>query len=117
MDVAATPALGLWVSSPCFSALPGGDNNGGVLVQAFGHGRRVISGRVPHGFDEFSQARDSSLAGEHAEGVAARQSRPLAVGVPSGHLLPATRSVRVGVVRPDVGWLAQVRVSASLNNI
>ena len=99
-----------------FSALPGGDNNGRAPVQAFGHGHSAISGGVPHGFDEFSLARDSSLAGEHGEGVAARQSRPLAAGVPSGYHLPATRSVRVGVVRSDVGWLAQVRVSASLNN-
>ena len=94
-----------------FSALPGGDNNGRALVQAFGHGHSVISGGVPHGFDEFSLARDSSLAGEHGEGVAARQSRPWQSGCPPGAIcLPRGPSVSVWLDPTPGGWRKFVSV-------
>jgi len=94
-----------------FSALPGGDNGGRAPVQAFGRGCRAISGWVPHGFDEFSLARDSSLAGEHGEGVAARQIRPWQSGCPPGAIcLPRGPSVSVWLDPTPGGWRKFVSV-------
>ena len=75
-----------------------------------GTGRSTISGWVPHGFDEFSLAWDSSLAGRRGESVAARQSRPWQSGCP---WVPSAchevRPCRCGWVRRRVAGASSCR--------